>query len=144
MPLSQRARTIGITLVVAAAACAVPACTHDFAAFDPGGDATPAEGDAAADGPGRDSSAGTDAASSTDAADAAVDADAGCSAAAACVSKSTVCATTCDSTFSTCNGGCGGSKPCKDKCTSDRDACMVTCTSTCKTCAGAACASGCK
>ena len=134
-----RDRTIALALL-AAAALTVPACTHDFASFDPAGSDV-GENDGGADAPltiGDGSR--PDVATALDAADAAV---AACANAPACGATSKTCSAMCDQARDTCRSNCGGSNSCKRKCDDDRDACEKKCVDTCQQCAGSACSSAC-
>lgn len=131
-------RAIAIALCLAAAALSVPACTHDFASFEPESSDL-VESEAGADAPASPADASRpDVTSAVDAADAA------CSNAPACAATGKTCSTTCDQTRDTCRSKCNNSNTCRRKCDDDRNECRDGCGDTCKKCAGTACLSACK
>jgi len=134
----RRAKALALALVLPAAALTVPACTHDFASFDPATNDVVVESDG-----GPDSPVAISDGSRPDVATVADAADAACADAPACGATSKTCSATCDQARDTCRSKCGGNSSCKRKCDDDRDACTKNCGDTCKQCAGSACSSEC-
>ena len=150
----RKNRALGLVVyasVASATSIAAVACTHDFDAYQAGGDGVSPEGSTEGSttiGTDGSTSSSGDGAVTPPADGSTVDTgtDAGCAMASACKAAETTCKSACDATLTTCNamcGGGGGSMGCKFKCKSDRDKCASGCTTTCHTCAGLACVAAC-
>lgn len=148
----RKNNALGIFVFASMASTAAIACTHDFDAYQAGGDGVTTSPDGSPEGStttGADGSTSSSGDSSTPPTDAAIvdaGADAACATAPMCAATETTCKSACDATLTSCNamcGGGGGNNGCKFKCKSDRDKCASNCTSTCRTCAGAACTAAC-
>ena len=154
--MHRRNHALGLVfslLVGSATSIAAVACTHDFGAYESGGEGVTTSPEGSAEGSTVTGTDGSTTSSNDGAVTPPVDAatvdtgtDAGCAMAAACGATDTTCKSACDATLATCNQQCGsggGSQNCKFKCKNDRDKCATNCTTTCRTCAGAGCGAVC-
>jgi hypothetical protein len=138
---------IGATFSSLLTAWAVLACTHDFEAYESGGESSsgaPGTDAQAVDG----SKPGTD--GSVTPTDGAIPKDGApppdCTTKASCKTTESSCSSTCEQTRNTCISGCSGGgsgNKCRNDCNDKRDTCNQGCDSTCRTCAGNGCTSVC-